>query len=377
MLRDEFMPDARQGETPDEAPDALGRLRDLGRELFLSWRTEWSTLAGELWAKYARNRRGALTAQLDGDDAAVFNSIEGHATEIGRIERYESGASSRLAQICTVADAACDVTIVLPSSTVLRARVDLPKTSRRNLLQALRYELARLSPVEADQVYFDYDVLPGERGAKIHGISLRIVKREEVDDAVALCRNAGLHVGSIEFSGDHRQVDFRLFPIDRAAFARMLWRKWNLALLAGAALLLCLVLLGAVVERNIEAGQLLDTQVSREARRATAVERLEHQANVARGEAAFLEAQKQSPMLVAILADLSRTLPDGTWITQVNLEGNKLHLEGYSHAAADLISVLDKSAMFKDAQFTAPLTQNTRAGIEQFDLSVSVRGSPP
>jgi general secretion pathway protein L len=325
-------------------------------KLFGSWRSEFLTLWASLESKYARHREIPLIAAHQTDKVELIGIAGLAATQ------EETGVIR-------------DVSLSFPEAAVLRARVVMPKTSRRNLVQALRYELARLSPLDPREVYFDFVANP-EAGAKHQNVELRIVKRAEIDEAIRLCHDAGLGVASIGFEGDARLADWRLFPVDRLAFARTLWRRWNIAMLASLALALGLVLLVAAYGRHVEMGQELETQLAITQGRAAVVQRLEEKARIAEAEGRFLESRKQAPMLVAIVAGLSRTLPDGTWVTQLTMDGGKLQLQGYSQAASNLIGLLDKSNLFANAQFTAPLTQDARSNVERFDLSVDVRPVP-
>ncbi len=50
-------------------------------------------------------------------------------------------------------------------------------------------------------------------------------------------------------------------------------------------------------------------------------------------------------------------------------DGGELHIQGYSHAAAELIGRLDHSGHFSDAQFAAPLVRNDPDGTDRIDLT--------
>jgi general secretion pathway protein L len=342
--------------TFDSFSEPAARWRSSLGELFAGWRVELQKLWEQLASRYARNREAvAISAPGDGEAVSSF--------------------ATRLAGALDLPDAPREISLSFPESALLRARVALPKTSRRYLVQALRYELTRLSPLDPQEVYFDFVANP-EAGAKHQRVELRIAKRAEIDAAVRLCHDAALGVASIGFEGDARPADWRLFPVDRLAFARTLWRQWNIAILAGISLVLGFALLVAAYVRHVEMGQELETQLATAQERAAIVERLEEKARIAEAEDRFLESQKRTPMFAAVLAELSRTLPDGTWITQLAMDGGKLQLQGNSQAASNLIGLMDKSKVFANAQFTAPLTQDARSNVEHFDLSVDVRQRP-
>jgi general secretion pathway protein L len=105
---------------------------------------------------------------------------------------------------------------------------------------------------------------------------------------------------------------------------------------------------------------------------AAAVEHLQNQLRGLAREQSFLAAQKQQPMLVASLAELSRLLPDGTWISDLQVTGKKVRLQGSSRSASHLIALIDGSSRFANAQFQAPVTRDAQANSERFDLSFEV-----
>lgn len=266
-----------------------------------------------------------------------------------------------------------DIVLEFPQSLLLRARLQWPKTRPWTLRQALRYELARLSPVDPDTLYFDFNVGEANASSRLCDVDLRIIKRDVVDDAVGICASAGLRVGVIGFAEDTRPSDWLSLPVDRWAFARLLWSRWNIAILGGGAILLGIFLLVAAYAREASWSDAVANALDTERNRAAVVERLERKTRIANSVANFVTRAKQQPMFVGLIADISKILPDDTWITELTLSGNRAKLEGYSHSASDLIAVFDRSPRFANAEFTAPLTKDEQTKVERFDLSFDVK----
>ncbi len=274
--------------------------------------------------------------------------------------------------IAAAAGDATDIAVSLPASEVLRPGVRLPRAGDGTLRKALHFELARLSPLDPDALYFDHAVPPGRAGAPAE-VSLRIIRRRTVDDAVALAHAAGRAVAAIGFEGDPRPADWRHFPIDRAAFLRLQWRRWSIPALAALALLLLLALLAAAYARGGERTAQLEDLLFAERGRASVVERMEREIRQIDSQSAFLTKQKRSPLLVATLADLSQLLPDNTWISQIGMSGAKVRLQGFSRASASLVGLIERSGRYRNAQFVAPLVQAGNSGAERFDMTFEAR----
>ncbi len=254
----------------------------------------------------------------------------------------------------------------------MRRRFELPAASHATLARAVPFELERLSPIEADRLYYDFSVEESPRKKKQAELELRIVKRSTANSAVALARAAGLRVGAIRFAGDPREADWRSFPLDRGAWLRLKWRQWNVLALAALALTLAVAVVFAAYLRGVAAADALSTEVETAADRAAVVHRLVHEIADVRAQIEFPLAQKRAPFLLAILSELTRVLPNGTWLTEFELDGGKLHIQGFSKSASDVVGEIDRSPMFANAQFMAPL-QSAQNGNERFDLSFDVK----
>jgi general secretion pathway protein L len=58
-----------------------------------------------------------------------------------------------------------------------------------------------------------------------------------------------------------------------------------------------------------------------------------------------------------VLEELTRLLPDTTWIWNLKYNGKEIELSGFADSASDLIPLLDKSPLFEKVEFLAPVTK--------------------
>ncbi|HWA90949.1 MAG TPA: PilN domain-containing protein [Rhizomicrobium sp.] len=302
---------------------------------------------------------------------AELSLLVGGIFDADRSERIATPSENGLA-LSGAADGRSDVVLVLPSSDVLRPVVKLPLASDSVLRSVLDYELEKLSPVPPDQVYYDFQATSRDRATKSAELSLRIIRRDIVDRAASQCRIAGLAVGAIRFGDDPVPADRRHFPIERSAWLRGVWRRWSVAILGCAALAMLLAVLLAAYLRGAATLDALSDELLDTGARASRAEQLQHRIEHASKQLAFLSEQKRTPPFAAILADIARILPDGSWLTGLDIQGGKIRIEGYSRSASDLIAVFDRSGRFANAQFAAPVTESATPGVERFDLSFEV-----
>ena len=86
----------------------------------------------------------------------------------------------------------------------------------------------------------------------------------------------------------------------------------------------------------------------------------------------LLTFQNRSNMAIRILKDLTTVVPDNAWIINLVVDEKGLvEIEGFSRKTSDLVTALDKSKLFKDIAFAAPIL--SRDGEERFSLKFEVR----
>lgn len=268
-----------------------------------------------------------------------------------------------------------DVALELDDSVVLKPSLRLPKASRRTLRGAVAYEVARLTPVDPAQLLYDFTLRDKEKDGLHIDIALRMVQRPFLLEVLSLCHSVRASVGAITFSNDDIEADWRRFPVDRPAWLRMRWQRWGDRVLIGLAALLFVAVLAGVFFRASEADAALRDAVSAAADRAAVVEKLEHQITASKADIATLAHKRIASSFVATIADLTNLVPNGTWLTSLSIDGDKIRMQGNSRDASALIGIIDKSGRFANAQFGAPLVRSGSDGTERFDLAFERLGS--
>ncbi|HEX3810891.1 MAG TPA: PilN domain-containing protein [Rhizomicrobium sp.] len=345
-------------------------------DLIAEWRKELGAFVHEKFSGSFSESAKHVSIYAGDTDVCVNISEGDQVTEIGRVPAQEEGIARAISALLSTSDQVSlgtrDVALQFPQTLVLRPRLQLPPASRATQRKAAFYELERLSPISAEQVYFDLVPVDNGRAAKKSEFELRIIKRATVDHAVAYCRSAGLSIGSIGFEGDAREADRRYFPVDTGAFLRLSWRRFSVVFLAALALFLLLAVLLAVYLRGAEQTDLLIAQAETASERAAVVHHLKRDIKNVRAQIEFPSGQKRAPLIVSILSELTHVLPDGTWLTEFSINGNKVHIQGFSKTASDIVGAIDKSPNFANAQFDASL-QSATDNAEHFDLTFETK----
>ena len=262
------------------------------------------------------------------------------------------------------------VTVRLSGELGLRKVLDLPLAARDDLEQMLRLEMDRLTPFRADEVYFAHRVLGSDAQNRRLSVELQLAPRREIERAVEAAQRVGVAPAAVELADGGADQPLNLLPGESGQRARDGRLHRVLALLALA------LAVGAVViplQRQRTTLAELESEVA--AARAEAEESLALRERLDRltKSAEFLVADKtRQPMVVSVLDELTRLVPDQAYIIQLELHDGMVELHGYATTASDLIGVLEQSPLFRAPQFRSPVTQDPRSGAERFHVSVEL-----
>jgi general secretion pathway protein L len=87
----------------------------------------------------------------------------------------------------------------------------------------------------------------------------------------------------------------------------------------------------------------------------------------------MLERRKHdNPSGVMVLEQLSKVLPDHTYVTELRIEGDKLRLVGITRDAPALIGLIERTRHFTHATFFAPTTRAPTDAGERFHIEAQI-----
>ena len=387
----------------DPASFRTARLRqDLARRLGLTGFRHWwlhelgSLVPARMRAVFERRRARPVLA-FAGSRATLWAPVQAggrvRMSEVAEIPLYAgedivaAGGRAALAPIARAADGARpEVIIALPPRAVLRKTLVLPAAIEDNLHQALAYDLDRHTPFRADELYFDAAIVDRDPMRNTLQVELAAARRAVVDPLLRLAENFGARVVAVTVDPPEAAQASRLdlLPQERrygnSAFAR--WYVAIPALLLVAAIAAALVL--PLWQKRSEAIAL--NQQSDEARaRATVSDGLRTQLERRLGDYNFaLERKYAFPATVQVLDDVTRILPDDTWLTQLELRSvrgkdgqRELTLRGESANAGSLVSLLEDSKLFTQTAPRSPTTKIQPGPGEIFDVGAQLKPLPP
>ena len=346
------------GELMQAAPERLAMLRGGDRAPLLAVEGDEAVLLD------ARLASGSPRVSLAGLDEARRK-----AAVRGLLER--AGEKRSRARAC------------LAHGEVLMRRVTMPAATEENLRQVLGFEMDRLTPFTAAEVYFDYRVISRDAAAGQIGLQLAIARRDIVDARVQELRALGVSVQGVavrEDAGNSPPLD--LLPSEqRGERESSRERTMQRAALIVVGLLLLAALLLPVIEKRqaLIALSPMMTKARGEAQAADSVAKdLERQV----GDYNFIVGRKYGTYpAAAVIEEVTRLLPDNTWVQQLEIKNNgkvrEVQITGETASASKLIEIFEGSTMLQNAAFRGTVTRGSQPGTERFMIAAEVRPRTP
>jgi general secretion pathway protein L len=358
----------------------IGRIRPYFSAFLRWWSGELAALVPQRLRLALSRRSHCIEIEVRPASLQVSANEGGRRHEFGIIERNQSSPGAMASHLRettrNISRRAPETALMIPGSTALRRTVVLPAVAAENLREVLSFEMDRLTPFSAEDVYYDFRVLPKHRdGGHLSDqqmrVDLLVVCRSEVDWALDLVRNAGLQPTWLEVTGQGGGTDLNLLPYTGGSVHRRRYRV--AAALVGIACALTAARISLPLYQQEQTLDRLETATASARRQALEADGLKADLDEAIRKARQLDDfKRQKPASIALLAEVTRVLPDDTWLVSLDMRTGILSLSGYSAKALALIALLEDSELLEDVQFRSQVSFDQKSGAERFSISARV-----
>jgi len=334
------------------------------------WRAELAGMLPDSWRRRFERRHDTLLLTPTGDEVRISRRGNGRLEQIGSISPTLPDARERMAAISGEMRAETSrVEITVPSEKLLTKQIQLPMAAEENLRQVLGFEMQRQTPFRAEHVYFNYRIAERRSDRQQLAVQISVVPRSAIEGVLSLLDDWNLVPTQAEGKADWDESVFAFVPgdaVDRRSSS-----------VHRALLVLNLVLIIAVVAIPLVQQQRyldeLHVRLDKVHAAATTASDLQQRIDQHLARARYLFEQKTGqPASVELLEELSRRLPDDTWLFRIEVRDGKVNLQGTSTTASALIAGLEGSRFLENVRFSSPVTQDGASGRERFHLSASV-----
>lgn len=264
--------------------------------------------------------------------------------------------------------------VFLSDEQLLGSNQYLPLATEANLGNVLGFEIDRLTPFPREQVVFGY--LPRGRFPEREKIqvSLYALPRQHLDLLMSRLETLGLAPQAIfpEKSGGELSLNF--LPAELRPSLEPLWNGRAKQLGIMAVSLLVVLALYPLFQLNSRLDGLVQ-QIDEIRAPATVVGNKQSLLAARLAAQDTLVARKnQTPPKLAIVQELTRLLPDNTWVSRLRVDDRAVDLQGESRKASDLIQLLEQSGQFQNVQFVSPITVNPATNMERYEIKMELAG---
>ena len=350
------------------------------------WRGEIVRMLPERFAAFGGSASTPLVL-VEGEEVAV---IDPHAPPGAEKRASMTGLDEgrRRAVVRTLLESAGETRMraraALRHDEALVRRVTLPAATEENLAQVLGFEMDRLSPFKADEVYFDQRVISNDAASGQIVVELAMARREAVDARVRELDALGVSVQGVALLDDARRSPdtFDLLPSEQRGERETPRERLVRNALVAAVVLLFLAALVFPVWKKREAVVNLLPALEKARADAQATDSVLRELERLSGDYNFLLTRKYSwPSTAGVVEELSRLLPDTTWLQQLDIKtagkAKEVILTGETVSSSKLIELLEQSKMLQNAAPRGPTTRGSTPGSERFMIGADLRPRAP
>ena len=351
------------------------------QKLSAFWRWWTGELGAMLPERFARGSRVPVLAIEDGDVALVEpKSAAGPEARVAlaaldplqarnavRVLLERAGETRGRARVRLLRDEA------------LVRRVTMPEATEENLSQVIGFEMDRLTPFRAEDVYFDHQVVARDPAAATIMVQLAVARRDVVDARVAQLRELGVSVQGVAVSDDSATgaAAIDLLPTEQRGERESPNERLIKRALAAVVVVLLFVVLLLPAWQKRETVIALHPVLAKAEADAKATDALARELERQVADYNYLLAKKHTPPALAYLEEFSRLLPDSTWVQQFDLraagKGREVQITGETPSSSRLIELMEQSTLLHNAAPRGTVTRGSQPGTERFMIAAEPR----
>jgi general secretion pathway protein L len=340
-------------------------------KFFRWWGAELAFLVPESVRRFLGGSRAKILVEKQGDAIVATHVSDEGSVSLGGFTPDEASVQRREALFAESEELGeAEIVLLLQPEQYLKRVLKFPAAAEENLSQVISFEMDRLTPFKADQVYFGVRVLERLPESRQIRVELILTPRQILDPLLDELISCGWRPHRVDVSrnGEGHDLLPEAFRPPRNRLPELL--TWGSALLF-VLFLAAVLTVPLVAQRAII--QDLQQELKAVGKTAGDVESLKAQAEKMLHENGFLLRKKaKEPAMADMLEELSKVMPDDTWLNGLQYRDRKLVVQGQSPAASSLIERIEASPFFKNVSFVSPVTKDIASGQERFQIASEV-----
>jgi general secretion pathway protein L len=341
-------------------------------DFFYWWIDELRGLLPMRRAKNDQAQGSSLVIAPTASKLAVYFELSGKPTLIGEFASGDDNAFD-VVRIEKQRHAKAQIGLRLMNDAYLVRTVTVPRRAQSHVDEILQLDFEAATPIPATDVYLAHKVnsAVSDANGKL-SIDQYAIKRSRVEYYRSALADRGLQLDFVDcwVSPDQQPLglNFLASRVDTV-------RHHNFAVAAtiiSAAVFLWIAAGIWVVRQEIA----LETVRTDADNRQSKVVALDAEINKISEFANRIEVLHSRTMgLISplrVVDELSRILPQDTWLTDMVIDEQRVEISGYARSAPSLLTLVSASPLFNAPQLTAPVMFDNRQGKDRFSLRASL-----
>jgi len=265
-----------------------------------------------------------------------------------------------------------NLVLCIPANKGLRNILRLPVNAESDLASILGFEIDRQTPFTPDQVYSGYRLISKNKSTNTLSVELNVIPQKIVNPLLSELAKAGIKPHVVELLDDQPESGINVLAgsVTDGVHRGSIRINQLLSLLA-------FVLLGiaiAIPFINLKSA-IKQTELAIKDARSGALEVNELHVKwekLQQKQELINKKIQEHRSITRFLDELTRLIPDDTWLTRLQIRGNTIRLQGESSSATALISIIEKSENFSGTRFQSPVTTNISTGKDRFQITTQI-----
>lgn len=272
------------------------------------------------------------------------------------------------------ADAGSRIGLLAPAGAVLLRETSVPRMTAADVRRMLGLDIDRLSPLAADLIHYDMEILERGEGEGPQRVLLGIIPRDEAARLVERARADGFApvVLAARAERDNHPPRFDFLPQVLRAEGQAPGNRTRLYLWVAVGVLI-LTNIAVLVGRDIIDVARVRTAVEGQQPVVDAVMRLRRRVQGEEAERRELLARGQRGDPLRVLNVLSQALPAGAWVQHLEWNGQSLRIVGFKRQDIDLIAAIRGSGAFTNPRALASEPSSGPTPVRPFDITADAR----
>ena len=269
------------------------------------------------------------------------------------------------------------VVLRLQKPLILEREISLPLAAEASLPAIVRHQIPKLAPIAAEDVAIHHRIVGRDASSKTLRVRVTLAKHTSLQRARQVADDLGLPFNRIVAGQpDDRQRSGPTMWLAEARSGERRRARLHRTLEVAAASLFVIAYGLHIARTQVVQGQ-LSRDLVRARLEAADVRSLAAKVAAERAWLQYLVARRASVPTLAVLDNLTRSLPTDSWVSQFTLEHGAVQITGASRDADALIGRIEASSLFEAPRFTSATTLSPAGDGQRFELAFSVKQARP